>query len=131
MKLPGREQGFSSHSTVTQMVSSISSLKPKTPYPLLAWPPAAFTQRAGGAAAVQIRKGKHWSWAGSDCCSHSAHPSSDLHPELDPIPARAGFTGKTLWGFQEALAQQPIPGELQAETDVSSKQCCHMCCKDE
>lgn len=33
--------------------------------------------------------------------------------------------------FQAALAQRPIRGELQAEADVLSKQCCHMCCKDE
>lgn len=46
MKLPGSEQGFSSHPIVTQRVSSISSLEPKPPYLLLAWPPADFTQES-------------------------------------------------------------------------------------
>lgn len=119
MKLPGSKQGFSSHPIVTQTVSSISSLKPKPPYLLLAWLPAAFTQESlwwcsnTDQWCVWERKGEHRSSAGSDSCSHPAHQSSDLHSEPDPIPAPTGFTGKTLWGFQEALAQQPIPGECR------------------
>lgn len=128
MKLPGSQQGFSSHPIVTQMVEAVTSLP--TPcsaacslYAESLWCCSSTDQWCKG------RKGQalEWCWL----CSHPAHQSSDLHSEPDPIPAPAGFTGKTLWGFQEALAQQPIPGELQAETDVSSKQCCHVCCKDD
>lgn len=96
MKLPGSEQGFSSHPIVTQMVSSISSLKPKPSYLLLAWPPAAFMQRACGAAAVQCSgvregKGEHRSGAGS---------------AADTLPTKAVICIQNLTQFQPLLASQ-------------------------
>lgn len=97
----------------------------------LAWPPGAFAQRAQGAAALQTSdaregRGKRRSCAGSGSCSHPAHRSSDPYTEPGQISAPASFAGKTLWGFWEAIAQQPILGGLQAEADGLLKQCCHV-----
>lgn len=103
---------------------------------LLTWPHRAFAQRAQGAAAAQTSdaregKGKRRSCTGSHSCSQPAHRSSDPHSEPGQISSPASFTGKTLWGFWEVFAQQPILGGLQAEAGGLLKQCCHMYCKDD
>lgn len=136
MKLPSSEQGFSSHPIVTQMVSSISSMKPKPPYLLLVWLPTAFTQESlwWCSSTDQWCVGKK-GWASQQCW---------LWQLLTPCPPkqwsafRAWPNSSPCWlhrkntvGFSGSTCTTADTRWVQAEIDVSSKQCCHMCCKDE
>lgn len=135
---PGSQQGFSSCPAVTQITSDTGSLIPRPPYRGSRFSPGRL-----GPFPRQLRTVQHYLSVvhGEGRANVGAalarqlltprHRSSDRCSEPDPISALASFTGETQWFLREALAQQPILGELQAKADALSKQRCHTYSEDE